>query len=533
LKNLFSVSTEDFFENLYKIDKSDLTKIDKLYSDTLDQIPLYITEKHPQLLNNPNISINDIADYCIDICTPYFKFEVPKKESIGISPWVQLYNYISGKRLNDTDTQKEERRFKDNIKSFLIYSFLYRQSQAKKPFVLKKLVNSPFFPEGTTPNSISAKLKKLNHLENITSSKDKSTPLKKLRFGDAQSTSALFHPSKNYLDFIINYTNLSKPIKRRHIDINSYHDIIIFRGLISTTSVSCNPYLLPYSDKKEDKIFCNIQEFLSYFSPLSNSNNLEDFCAAVNKYTNLYPCNEYSSNSSNYFLDMHSILTEKVTNINLINAIYKNRDILLHRYKLNDALYNLAGYPLLRYRVHLIDNFQRILMDDTLKETSTEELNTLASRIFRHQIFCTFPILDIIFNVFLLKAGFFNKPICLDTSIPSRNTHDVFFSYKKTASTKEFSMIPTLSVLSPTLTANYDNIHHYSDIVSSVYNAFGTFILKGAKHPIIEREKTLISKAKKACYKENQQRLSKKYNELRCAATVYAETPFWFIDDTD
>ena len=194
---------------------------------------------------------------------------------------------------------------------------------------------------------------------------------------------------ENKHDFIYKFL-FGKSIEDYENEENtSIYEYIIHHGLLSTP-IKNNPYIM---DNENNNLSINKKP--NRYTPEGMQIFLNHFNLHLLKI----------SEQSEDFRNLSMYLIERVTNINLINCIFKNFEEFYETYHSN-SLFNeiqklsmvLGVYPLVHLRLKILNSLYEILKNNSKLDLSVGNVNDLIKMIL-HQTFVYLPILQIVMSL--------------------------------------------------------------------------------------------------------------------------------------
>ena len=487
MRNMFSLMTNSIMKDIHNISisnqKKPTSKIDEMWNKYIRNSMLFITSDDEKRINESK-SIGRIADVCIDIAKPLFRFPESNIKYPGKDNQYDVLEQLTKHSITNTEKNGYDIRFFEEIKRFLIRSFIYHQSCNTElaPINIQDVQN--IFNSLLKSNSRIKNLSKC--LYNLNKSPNK------FRCYLQDSAGKFNYSPKVYLDFIFEY----RKRKRYSYKLSSWYDALIFIGLVYSSSPLSNPFIENDNLEKKRKKACDLDQFLNWFSPhlldirKTSFLDLNDIVLrSISKYAfNTLPESLGKILNANllFWHDVTMYLIERLTNVNYIHRIAK-----LHmdhpQFSSWDSLYHFGAYPLLSYRLDAIDRFSVLFNDG---KDDWKEYNDRLVALIRHHLFVAFPQLDALFNLSLLRNGYFFDSIptaecskILDGCPPLFNINflqdekmscDVVFKNDKLKNTiAKNTLFPYIQKPSRI------SIKKFKKIIDSVYLTFGDYAIHG------------------------------------------------------
>lgn len=530
MKNLFTISTQSFFDEISSISPNELEeKIPELYDRWMREICIFLSREEQEKLDKKT-TITEVADYCIGIMIPMLRFPFLKPVTNSISLFNQLMASLPAKAvlgqpevLND-----DEKKFLSDLKYFLLLSFIYRQSCTSIfPSVHQKNV-SRIFQNNLDETIIANRFSKFNNIKSQktrkkskkyaeTSIENKSTNEAKVEEGRRKRKSPqnifkkymrneqgrLEYTPQHYLEFFIPY---QKNIRGERLiyTLSSWYDVNIFIGLTTSRLAKNNPYMT--TNLNPEECICDIGSFLSFFNPLASYSSNREKRKTVGKippFAQRFPNEkdpllvwtnnvvekmeetyrrhlksdqdwEVIKSNFSFFPYILPYLIERVTCVNLINAILK-RVTVQHEFRTLDSFYGLSSYPLLNYRRRFMDMMARFSNNERWIDLT--KLNENLKRIISHHLFVAFPRLEIFFHLTLLRNGLYFKKITSNI-MDKMEKHNEFLKHIWDEEKNIYDMKPYTS---------FDGGNTYwkkkSSIIFETILWLGTYSYLGESHP--------------------------------------------------
>ena len=503
MKNLFSLTTNSIMQKIHAIpfrNKNGKDKtIEGLWSDFKNKSILHITDSDEKLLSEAD-SIERIAEICIKICSflfhsPYGTFSSASKTINDVSK----YDIFEQTFTISENSIQEDDIFFDEDKQFLIYSFIYNQScnQEIANFPLKNISKS--IRNSKKSYIISNKLSSIKNNDkkfrryslNITPQQNDFTfkHLSLLPFDFPDSVNQHTTPccTDMYLDYLLNYST-----EKESYTVSTYYDILLLLGLIQSENPSKNPFLCDIDEKGVQMTKCNMEEFVKGFNPNiifpfssfheltqpALSKTMKMIASWRKKRCESNTAEKILKSNISFFNQVESYLIERLTNHYFINRI-ANLYMKFPTISQFQCIYNLSAYPLLSYRIHIIDKIERhweyvhnneIDSEEKIKEKWGQNSYKLCALI-THHLFFAFPQLDLLFNLSLLRKGFYFREIDLEK----------YQNHK--AETKHRS---ASSMIAPKISRPFDiRKDDYHSIIDKVFDQFGNYAILG---DVIEKQ---------------------------------------------
>ena len=374
-----------------------------------------------------SLPLDELANLCIELCTPYLfsemditanmAYETEKENTVlqklgCLITSDRVSGYNSAKYLKphiqdySLDFIQEILQHRDamlqDIMDFLLLSYGYTLSLSKRnSTVLYDIVKAFTLKHDDSPQADFSTEADLDGSDPASQQTMKINSKTNMTKGYFKTVTGSDHP---YLFDLFDYSKPSdKANSKPRVQWRSLYDVPIMLGLVSAYKKH-NPFLHIKFDPTHK---VNLTKFLSNFDLFKHFPNMNNDIGLVSEVIRRFHKTEDKQSTKlleDKFWSYYNYSLERVTNINLINKCYAIAATTESPTAPLDSITPLASYPLLKFRLTLLELYTNKWFK--APEWQRGALALALQNIIQHQIYCTLPLMNIVFHMLvLLKKG--------------------------------------------------------------------------------------------------------------------------------